>query len=397
MEKTWRYKIPNFADCGTIWLTVSFVEAYNMLKTVCRYMMMFPLLFCFSAISAEVYNLDESLIPVDSRAKNLRSQAIKQGLKEVVLKNTGTQSALTHPEVVKQLANASAMMTQYGYQDLDGELFIKVSFDHKRLISLLRQAGLPVWGKQRPLTLIWLVEEIEGDRKILNDASASNTRAWFDTQSSNRGVPLLFPLMDLDDSMQVGVNDIRGQFTANVANASLRYQANYFIMATISPQGAVYRYQMSLYPRELTAGASQYTPSTSHSGESASVEQAVADITAAASEFYVSQYAIADSGEKLTTRISFTDVSEMKQLVEIEKYLNQLSAIKTVTVASIEGMTVEFNLGLFGNEEDLHRLMNLDPRIESIANGTSDNIVYANFGSETNTNKPTQIYYWKGQ
>lgn len=368
-----------------------------MLKAVCRYLMMFPLLFCFSAISAEVYNLDESLVPVDSRAKNLRSQAIKQGLREVVLKNTGTQSALTHPDVVKQLANASALMTQYGYQDLDGKLFIKVSFDHKRLISLLRQAGLPVWGKQRPLTLVWLVEEVEGERKILNDASTSAARTSFDTQSSNRGVPLLFPLMDLDDAMQVGVNDIRGQFTANVANASLRYQANYFIMATISPQGAVYRYQMSLYPRELTAGASQYTPSTSQSGESASVEQAVVDITAAASEYYVSQYAIADSGEKLTTKITFTDVSEMKQLVEIEKYLNQLSAIKTVAVASIEGMTVEFNLGLFGNEEDLHRLMKLDPRIESIGNASSDNVEYANFGSENNANKPTQIYYWKGQ
>ncbi|ACJ29479.1 Conserved hypothetical protein [Shewanella piezotolerans WP3] len=376
---------------------MSFVEAYNMLKAVCRYLMMFPLLFCFSAISAEVYNLDESLVPVDSRAKNLRSQAIKQGLKEVILKNTGTQSALTHPDVVKQLANASAMMTQYGYQDLDGKLFIKVSFDHKRLISLLRQAGLPVWGKQRPLTLVWLVEEIEGERKILNDASTSVTRTSFDTQSSNRGVPLLFPLMDLDDSMQIGINDIRGQFTDNVANASLRYQANYFIMATISPQGEVFSYKMSLYPRELSAGSSQYNPSTSQSGESASVEQAVVDITAAASEYYVSQYAIADSGEKLTTKITFTDVSKMKQLVEIEKYLNQLSAIKTVAVASIEGMTVEFNLGLFGNEEDLHRLMKLDPRIESIGNTSSNNIEYASFGSENNANKPTQIYYWKGQ
>lgn len=376
---------------------MSFVEAYNMLKAVCRYLMMFPLLFCFSAISAEVYNLDESLVPVDSRAKNLRSQAIKQGLKEVVLKNTGTQSALTHPDVVKQLASANAMMTQYGYQDLDGKLFIKVSFDHKRLISLLRQAGLPVWGKQRPLTLVWLVEEVEGERKILNDASTSVTRTSFDTQSSNRGVPLLFPLMDLDDSMQIGINDIRGQFTDNVANASLRYQANYFIMATISPQGEVFSYKMSLYPRELNAGSSQYNPSTSQSGESASVEQAVVDITAAASEYYVSQYAIADSGEKLTTKITFTDVSKMKQLVEIEKYLNQLSAIKTVAVASIEGMTVEFNLGLFGNEEDLHRLMKLDPRIESIGNTSSNNIEYASFGSENNANKPTQIYYWKGQ
>ncbi|PKH56868.1 DUF2066 domain-containing protein [Shewanella sp. Choline-02u-19] len=370
-----------------------------MLRSICRYLMIFALFASIPPLvtAAEVSKLDESLVAVESRANNLRSQAIKQAFKEVVLKNTGTRSALSHPDVVKQLASASSLMTQYGYQELDGELFIQVNFDHKRLISLLRQAGLPVWGRQRPLTLVWLVEDVEDDKSILSDASSSTTRDAFNTQSANRGVPLVFPLMDLDDAMQVGVNDIRGQFTDNVANASLRYQSNYFIMATIEPQGAVLRYQMALYPRERADDASQLTPLISANGEVSTVEQAVTAITAAASEYYVGQYAIADSGEKLTAKVAFTDVSQMKQLVEIEKYLNQLSAIKTVSVARIEGMTVEFNVALFGNEDDLHRLMKLDPRIEVISSITADEVEYASFETMTKVEKQTQIYYWKGQ
>ncbi|QQX82248.1 DUF2066 domain-containing protein [Shewanella sp. KX20019] len=370
-----------------------------MLRSMCRYLMIFALFVSISplATAAEVNKLDESLVAVESRANNLRSQAIKQAFKDVVLKNTGTETALTHPDVVKQLAKASSLMTQYGYQELDGELFIQVNFDHKRLISLLRQAGLPVWGKQRPLTLMWLVEDIENERSILSDASSSSTREVFNTQSDNRGVPLVFPLMDLDDAMQVGVNDIRGQFTDNVANASLRYQFNYFIMATIAPQGSVFRYQMALYPRERADDASQLTPLINANGEVATVEKAVTAITAAASEYYVSQYAIADSGEKLTTKIAFTDVSHMKQLVEIETYLNQLSAIKTASVARVEGTTVEFNLALFGNEDDLHRLMKLDPRIEVIKSITADDMEYASFEPMAKVEKQIQIYYWKGQ
>lgn len=370
-----------------------------MLRSICRYLMIFALFASISSLvtAAEVSKLDESLVPVQSRANNLRRQAIKQAFKDVVLKNTGTQSALSHPDVIKQLASASSLMIQYGYKELDGKLFIKVNFDHKRLIRLLRQAGLPVWGKQRPLTLVWLVEEVEGTKSILNDSSSSVIRDVFNMQSANRGVPLVFPLMDLDDAMQVGVNDIRGQFTDNVANASLRYQSNYFIMATIEPQGAVLRYQMALYPRGSVDGESQLTPLTHAGGEVTTVEQAATAITAAASEYYVSQYAIADSGEKLTTKIAFTDVSQMQQLVQIEKYLNQLSAIKTVSVARIEGTTVEFNLALFGNEADLHRLMQLDPRIEAINSITADEGPYTSFDTMTNVEKQTQNYYWKGQ
>ncbi|MGS0730205.1 DUF2066 domain-containing protein, partial [Shewanella sp. 0m-11] len=194
------------------------------------------------------------------------------------------------------------------------------------------------------LTLVWLVINEHGEREIISDASSNVSRQVFDRESATRGAPVLFPLMDLDDSMKVGVNDIRGNFSDNVADASLRYQSNYFIMAAIEPQGSTYRYQMSLYPREKAPQSLQLTAVINKSGEAATIDEAVAAMVAATSEYYVGQYAIADSGEQKTTKISFADISDMKQLVAIERYLDQLSAIKSASISRIEGQTIEFNL-----------------------------------------------------
>ncbi|WOT03724.1 DUF2066 domain-containing protein [Shewanella youngdeokensis] len=370
-----------------------------MLRFMYRYLMMLTLFVSVfnQANATEIGHLDESLVLIESRAIQLRDQAIKKGLEDVILKNSGTQRALSHPDVVKQLANAKGIMTQYGYQELDGELLLQVSFDHQRVISLLRQAGLPVWGAQRPLTLVWLVEDGATERQILADESQSPTREAFNTQADNRGVPLLFPLMDLDDAMQVGVNDIRGQFTDTVANASSRYQSNYFIVATVATVDIGFEYQMSLYPVERAKGSSQHTAITNRSGRVATIEEAVIAITTATSEYYVGQYAIADSGEKLTTKIAFTDITQMKQIVEIEQYLNQLSAVKSVSIAQVKGQDVEFNVALFGDEDDLHRLIKLDSRIAVMSDITSTRTRSSGLESVGNVDKQTQIYYWKGQ
>lgn len=79
------------------------------------------------------------------------------------------------------------MIRQFGYDEIDGKLFLKVNFDHKRILALLRAAELPVWGKQRPLTLIWLVEEGNDERQIINDASLVDSRQFLHKKLKAKG------------------------------------------------------------------------------------------------------------------------------------------------------------------------------------------------------------------
>lgn len=311
--------------------------------------------------AAEVYQLDETLVPVESRSVAQRQKAISIGLKEVVLKNSGTKASISHPSIQAKVKNPSSLLSQFGYKEIDGELFLQVSFDHQRIIQLLRDAHLPVWGKQRPLTLIWLVEDDAEARQIVSDGSVLDSRELFQSASQSNGVPLLFPIMDLDDNMNVTLNDIRGMFVEQVARASQRYQADYFVMASIDTRGKVIQYNFALYPK--SSGETLHKPLTSKSKQVNDIDTAVKEIIAAVSEYYVGRYAIADSGNTLNSNVTFVDITELKQLVEIEKYFKQLSAVKSVQLTQLQGTSAKFTLDLFGTEDDLRRLMKLEPRV----------------------------------
>ncbi|MEC4724237.1 DUF2066 domain-containing protein [Shewanella sp. D64] len=349
-----------------------------------------------SVNAAEVTVLDESLVPVETRSTAERNKAISLALQNVILKNSGAKSALTNPIVMAKVKSPNTLISQYGYHDIDGELFLRVNFDHRRILKLLRDAQLPVWGKQRPLTLIWLVEDLDGERSILNDASLRDTRHSFKLEAEAKGVPLLFPLMDLDDNMQISVNDVRGMFVTQVDQASLRYQSDYFAVASMSPNVNGVEYSVSLFAK----GAGQQgmmTPLVSQRQEAVDVNAAVKGIISVVSEYYVSRYAIADTGAQLNSSITFIDISEMKQLVEIEKYLKQLSAVKSVNVTQMLGSSVKYNLELFGTLDELHRLMALDPRVLE-----TESRIRGDMNSNENVMDPTTVldqeleYRWLG-
>ncbi|WP_299792727.1 DUF2066 domain-containing protein [uncultured Shewanella sp.] len=347
------------------------------------------------ADAAEVSKLDESLVPVNSRSVAERNKAISAGLKSVILKNSGSQSALAHPSIQAVVKQPTTLISQYGYQELDGELFLQVSFDHKRIIRLLREAQLPVWGKQRPLTLAWIVEDSAGERRIINDESLLDSRALFDVESEAKGVPLLFPLMDLDDNMKVSANDVRGMFADQVAAASQRYRADYFVMASIDTRVSPLKYSLALYP--VGSGEPMHTSLVSKQELSADINTAVNDIITTISEYYVGRYAIADTGEDIDSYVTFVDITEMKQLVDIEKYLSQLSAVKAVQLRQLKGTNAQYKLELFGTEEDLHRLMDLEPRVHAQEPQITDPFVN---GNGVATMMPSQgsgrEYRWQG-
>lgn len=315
----------------------------------------------------EVTLLDQSLVPVKSRSVAERNKAISLALQNVVLKNAGSVTALNNPSIMAKIKSPNSLIRQFGYDEIDGKLFLKVNFDHKRIISLLREVKLPVWGKQRPLTLIWLVEEINGDRQIVNDSSLLDTRQFFKHEAETKGVPLLFPLMDLDDNMQISVNDVRGMFVAQVDTASQRYQTDYFVLASMSPSADGVELSVSLFVK----GSEQQggIPLVSKWQVVTDTRAAVTEIISSISDYYVGRYAITDTGVQLNSSVTFVDITEMKQLVAIEKYLNQLSAVKAVNVSQLQGTSVQYHLSLFGTLDDLHRLMVLDPRVMETKSG----------------------------
>ena len=344
------------------------------------------------ASAVEVAELDKSAVKVTDRSQQEKNQALKQAMLNVVLKNTGNRETLSAPLVEQAIAEPSAYIRQFGYQEREGQQYLQASFDHTKIISLLRQAQLPVWGKQRPLTLLWLAQENDTQRELLNDSSLSESRGLIADFSEARGLPMLLPIMDLDDSMAISVNDVRGMFADEVAKASQRYHSDYFAMVSLDKTiDGQLSYNMALYP--TSSEQPMVTPLVTQMAQVADVNTALSAIFEAISQYYVGRYAIADSGEANSTQLTFIDITDRQQLLAIETYLRQLSAVKSVSLTRLQGITAAFSLQLFGSEEDLYRLISLEPKIRSI-----DKLdVEPTFDPLSSSQTPRQEYIWQGR
>ncbi|MGL4749979.1 MAG: DUF2066 domain-containing protein, partial [Shewanella sp.] len=257
--------------------------------------------------------------------------------------------------------------SQFGYVEQNGQLLLKANFEHRRIVSLLRQAQLPVWGTQRPLTLFWVAMPSEGDTILLSDSSTLAERKAFSTFSDERGIPVLLPILDLDELMGINPNDVKGMFADIVASVSGRYQADFLALMAIDPEGSRVRYRLNLYSK--TTIDSLTPPLFTFNGSAENSAQAITAMMAALGDYYFTKYAIADSGEQVGASVTFVNIDKMAQVVEVEKYLKQLSAVKNATLSRIQGNTVTFTLDLFGSQTDFERLLSLEPRISVVAPG----------------------------
>ncbi|WP_259394922.1 DUF2066 domain-containing protein [Shewanella sp. SR44-3] len=340
--------------------------------------------------SAEISKLDEAEVVVASRANNVKAKALAEALASVFLKNSGTPAVLAHPLVKMQLKQPEVLLVQYSYTEVNGELFLTANFDHQRIINTLRQADLPVWGSQRPLTLFWLALDEGPEKVLLADSSVSHLRQELDLSSRNKGIPVLLPVMDLDDLMAVNVTDVRGMFVEPVAKASNRYQADYFAMADFDKQGSQINFTLALYDKTRTNGV--LMPLLRQQGQAQDYQQAAKDVMEILANYFVSQYAIAATGEDNETEVTFIGLSKMTQTVALESYLRQLSAVKNLKVSQIKGDSISYQLELFGTVEDLQRLLNLDPRLSPIDSQGSVDAYYA----PQDASAQELLYQWRG-
>jgi hypothetical protein len=199
-----------------------------MLKKIIWLVALLPL----NVIAVEVSGLYQAEIEVADQGQEERSRAIVDGFKQVVVKITGSRSAAANSTVRSAAAGSGRYVQQYRYQlksiesgadSPEEKTFIQMSFDRIAVNQLLRNAGLPVWGSQRPQTLAWVGVESNGQRRLLRPESDQQLISQLQQQAFNRGISIMLPLMDLEDQSALTVSDLWGSFDTPVQRASERY------------------------------------------------------------------------------------------------------------------------------------------------------------------------------
>ena len=189
--------------------------------------------------AVRVTDLYQGTVPVSSQTQQERDQVLQQAFAQVLVKISGNKLTLENPSVKSHLNSASSLVQEFSYTPLHQPnepkpYLLHLNFDVDGVNAILQEAGVPIWGEHRPLILAWLEYETPGHpAAILSGDSAQVIPALLKQDANRRGVPLMFPAMDIQDIGQVTINDITSMNIAKLTNAATRYGSDAILIGHI--------------------------------------------------------------------------------------------------------------------------------------------------------------------
>ncbi|MDH0301143.1 MULTISPECIES: DUF2066 domain-containing protein [unclassified Pseudomonas] len=182
------------------------------------------LAFVAAAAQAEtVSGLYQVREPLDGQGSDARAQATGKALDTLVLRLTGDPKAPQNPALAALRKDPQQIINQVGTEAGPPESVL-VEFDPGSTERALRQAGLALWGSNRPSILgWWLNDTVEGSNLVGDGQAAADPLR---RAAQHRGLPLRLPLADLQEQLVANAKQLEGNDPAPLREASERYGAD---------------------------------------------------------------------------------------------------------------------------------------------------------------------------
>lgn len=184
--------------------------------------------------ASSTINIQSAKVAVEDRNSRTQRAATRQALTQLLIKFTG-QGDISSYQALKTISDdANRYLRAYRYTEENGQLYFVAEFDRQQLETVLKRERLPIWGDRRPDALLWLATENDkGERRITGDGQVNEFAITARREAEARGVPLTFPLMDLDDAARINAFDVWGLFPRQLNLASVRYNVDFVLGARI--------------------------------------------------------------------------------------------------------------------------------------------------------------------
>lgn len=345
-----------------------------------------------AAAAAEVEDLYAAAVPVPGQSEAARAQALPRALAEVLVRVTGNPSISARPGAAGILDRAASLVQQYGYYErppegiqsgVDGgageaapdapppepQLMLRVVFDDQGVDAALLGAGLPVWGRERPSTLLWLTLEQPGADFV----TQAGPQAVIDTlqqAAGVRGLPLRFPGAGVAQGGRVTAADIRSGNSARLRAVSRGYGASHLLIGSVSAGAGGYHGRWQLLGDGL--------PLAAWSDNAPSRAALLNDAVGHAAGVYAAAFAVLPSGGDGVVMVGVDGVENAEDYARVSGYLADLSAVRAVRPVVLDGAAVVFHVRLSGGARVLDRNIGLsgwlvnDPQARNLASLHAD-------------------------
>lgn len=331
---------------------------------LCLLLMSLPI---WAARTLDLYTAD-AILATDARQSE-QDAAVTDAMRQVLVRVTGRADINAEPAIQSALEKASSYLSTFRFERSDitltnvlGESVpakrMIMKFDQGAIQELLGRNRLPVWGAKRPETLIWLADRLDGSDHILADSEGSEFARALVEQSRVRGVPMILPIMDLTDTLNVSFTDVYGLFTADLGEASERYQPDAILVGRVSRNEDGYQADFVYL---LQNDRQRYQVSAADKAGLAA--QLIDQIALRLSDQYAVVMDPAMAGQ-VSLRIN--NVRGLDTLAAVENYLGSLNLITRTTLRQVRPAVVYFDLEISGDRTQLRDMLALDNRLKAL-------------------------------
>ena len=285
------------------------------------------LLVVASARAVTVPDLYETAQPVDGS----RDAAFVEALKTVLVRVSGQRDAAMR--VGAEVNDPRKYVQRFGFT---ADNVLEVGFDSASVDHLLSNAGLPIWGRERPATVVMFGTEEGGTWRWLTADTPAPERDAIEKVARQRGLPLKWPVMDAQERSQASSD------SAGLLQAADRYGANAVLLGRA--RGGVVQWTLI-----STDGAAQ-------------ASGGIADGVHLAAETFAHVFA-ASASSLGSVIVEVGGISNLDAYAATLNYLEGMTLVRGVALEQVSGEKMRFRLAVRGDAATLRRAIALDHRL----------------------------------
>lgn len=338
-----------------------------------RLLQLLPLFFLpllsHPVLSEVIDDLYEVRVPVNDQSDGALEAAARKGLSVLFVRVSGQTDAAAESALKSALANPQRYLDQYRFERTPPGLLAEgeeaqpfaavLQFAPEPVDELLRKAGLPVWGANRPLLMVWLAKEQDGNVGIVNETSHPELVASLRTEAKRRGVLLQFPLLDLEDLGAISADQVWRLDGLALAAASARYPVD----AVLAGRVTELTDGRWLGSWRLSADESRTNIDIEGVSREAYLGRGVDAVATALAARYAAP--VGEAGlQQAQLQLEVAGIDEFQDYAGVLSYLQRLDQVRDVDLIEVQADRLLLRLRADGGAQYLQRLLALDSRLQ---------------------------------
>ena len=200
------------------------------------------------ANAATVAGLYETEVGMAGADEQARGDAELRALEAVLVKLTGTRNVnvlaalALHDGPLRDLIER--FQARGGNGDEPRRLWVR--FDERQLDRLLARSQIPLWGRTRPLTAVMLAIDDGQSKRMLAAGENSGFAATLNGAAASRGIPMVLPLMDLQDARQLRPDSLLAGDDAGTRTTADRYRGEALVYGALAAKASGWQLDWTL-------------------------------------------------------------------------------------------------------------------------------------------------------